>query len=106
MKSMIRPRALALSVLFFVPLSAASAQTYSVVHSFANNSTDGGFSQSTLVQDKKGNIWGTTALGGANAAGVVFEIATDGTYSVVRSFGSDGADGINPVAGLMQDKKG
>jgi uncharacterized repeat protein (TIGR03803 family) len=46
--------------------------TYSVVHRF--NFQDGANPADALILDQKGNLYGTTTLGGAGGAGVVFEI--------------------------------
>lgn len=87
----------------------ATNGTYSIVYSFAGSSTDGFFPSTGLMQDTNGDIWGTTSVGGTGGYGTVFEIARDGTYSVVHNF-DDGsttfADGDNPEAGLMQDTNG
>jgi uncharacterized repeat protein (TIGR03803 family) len=45
---------------------------YSVLHRF--NFQDGANPADALVLDKKGNLYGTTTLGGAGGYGVVFEI--------------------------------
>jgi len=45
---------------------------YSAVHRFTGN--DGGYPQASVVFDSQGNLYGTTSIGGAGGAGVVFEI--------------------------------
>jgi uncharacterized repeat protein (TIGR03803 family) len=88
--------------------SDGGAQTKSkgtVLHSFVGGSDSGNQPYSNLVIDQSGNIFGTTAHGGVNDAGTVFEVAPDGTETVLHSFGS-GDDGQNPVAGLVMDKSG
>jgi uncharacterized repeat protein (TIGR03803 family) len=47
--------------------------TYTLLYLFTGGS-DGLFSYSNLVLDKRGNLFGTTDLGGANGFGVVFKI--------------------------------
>lgn len=87
---------------------------YFIVHSFGASSTDGVYPQSGLMQDANGNIWGTTPGGGTSpdslcgnyGCGIVFEIAANGTYSIVHNFGANDTDGAGPVAGLMQDPNG
>jgi uncharacterized repeat protein (TIGR03803 family) len=49
--------------------------TETVLHSF-NSSIDGGYPYAGLVMDPLGNLYGTTAFGGANFDGTVFEITT------------------------------
>jgi uncharacterized repeat protein (TIGR03803 family) len=47
----------------------------SVPHTFAGYPTDGAYPYyAALVQDKKGNLYGTTYAGGASNAGVVFKL--------------------------------
>jgi uncharacterized repeat protein (TIGR03803 family) len=47
--------------------------TYTSLHDFSGGS-DGGLPQSSLILDGDGNVYGTASSGGANSAGVVFEI--------------------------------
>jgi uncharacterized repeat protein (TIGR03803 family) len=47
--------------------------TFTSLHDFTGG-TDGGRPFSNVVFDAAGNLYGTTLQGGANAAGVVFEI--------------------------------
>jgi uncharacterized repeat protein (TIGR03803 family) len=46
--------------------------TYTVLHRFTGN--DGAQPAASLILDNRGNLYGTTPLGGANGAGVVFEL--------------------------------
>jgi uncharacterized repeat protein (TIGR03803 family) len=72
-----------------------------ILHSFAAT-PDGQFPQSGLTQ--VGTLfYGTTPDGGANSAGAVYSIATDGTENVVYSFGA-APDGASPTAGLANVK--
>lgn len=66
---------------------------------------DGGFPYAGLVLDKKGNLYGTTYLGGASGQGTVFKLTTTGKEIVLYSF-TGGADGGNPTARLLRDSKG
>jgi uncharacterized repeat protein (TIGR03803 family) len=60
-----------------------------------------------VVRDKRGNIYGTTALGGAgtDCCGVVFEVTPNGVENVLHTF-TDGADGGSPETDLTLDSKG
>jgi uncharacterized repeat protein (TIGR03803 family) len=78
--------------------------TETVLHSFTG-SPDGKGPGAGLIMDKKGQLYGTTVFGGANNQGTVFELAPDGTETVLYSF-TGGADGGLPQAGLIMDKKG
>ncbi len=71
-------------------------------------STDGNFSQASLIFDQAGNLYSTTTRGGAGY-GTVFELTPnqDGSWteSVLYSF-TGGADGADPFAGLIFDQAG
>src|SRR6202035_1883055 len=73
------------------------------------NGADGSTPQADLIVDAVGDLFGTTAGGGANSDGTVFEIAkTGGSYAstptTLVSFA--GANGIKPDAGLIADAAG
>ena len=57
--------------------------TETVLHSFANDGTDGYRPYAGLVIDKTGNLFGTTYSGGANSYGTVFKVTPSGTETVV-----------------------
>jgi uncharacterized repeat protein (TIGR03803 family) len=83
--------------------------TESVLYSFCTlaSCSDGRGPNATLI-DRAGNLYGTTSGGGAQNGGTVFRIATDGTESVVYSFGSltNCADGCDPLGNLIADTNG
>ena len=90
----------------------------SVLYSFAGGS-DGANPMAGLILDEKGNMYGTTFEGGAGSCtptkqdrsttpvtcGVVFELNTTGTESVLYSFTGD-PDGANPAGDLVRDAAG
>ncbi|HEX4077254.1 MAG TPA: choice-of-anchor tandem repeat GloVer-containing protein [Rhizomicrobium sp.] len=84
--------------------------TETVLYSFCSlaNCFDGGFPETGLVEDKAGNLYGTTTEYGAGPCdeecGVVFKLTPDGVETVLHSF-TDGADGGLPN-GLTADGKG
>jgi uncharacterized repeat protein (TIGR03803 family) len=82
--------------------------TEKVLHSFGQG-TDGQFSTSSLIWDAAGNLYGTTAWGGAYGMGLVFELSPgesgSWTYHRLHNFGSS-RDGANPYAGLIFDRDG
>ena len=91
-------------------LSPAGGGTWTekVLHSFGSG-MDGEISYGGLIFDAAGNLYGTTAYGGTNDLGTVFELtpAAGGTWTekVLHSFGS-GTDGTYPWAGLIFDAAG
>jgi uncharacterized repeat protein (TIGR03803 family) len=71
---------------------------------------DGANPTSNLIFDSSGNIYGTTAGGGAQQSGGVFELVrgTSGqwTESTLYSFQNNNVDGVNPYAGVIFDSAG
>ena len=82
--------------------------TESVLHSFGG-AGDGNLPyRSVMIFDNAGNLYGTTALGGSNSYGTVFQLTPSGsgwTEKVIYSF-TDGNDGGYPYAGLILDQSG
>jgi uncharacterized repeat protein (TIGR03803 family) len=80
----------------------------SVLYNFTGG-TDGGAPYASLTFDQKGNLYGTTANGGAQGNGAVFKLApnADGSWteSVIYSF-LGGEDGRLPYASLIFDQEG
>jgi uncharacterized repeat protein (TIGR03803 family) len=85
-------------VLTAAAIQPAQAQTFTILYSFAGGA-DGGQPYAKLIQDSAGNLYGTTAVGGASNFGTVFTVDKTGKESVLYSF-SGGADGANPWTGL------
>jgi len=65
---------------------------------------DGANPYGGVIVDSGGNLYGTTAYGGAFSKGAVFKLAPDGAETILRSF--SGRDGVNPMAGLIADAAG
>jgi uncharacterized repeat protein (TIGR03803 family) len=90
------------------PAPGRSHWKETVLHSFSG--TDGMIPAAPLMQDAAGNLYGTTAQGGASGLGVVYELSppVDGrnrwTATVLHDF--DGADGQAPVSSLVADAEG
>jgi uncharacterized repeat protein (TIGR03803 family) len=81
-----------------------------VLYSFCSlpNCTDGQEPIGGLVRDSHENLFGTTLFGGSsgcNGCGVVFELTSTGTESVLYTF-TGGSDGAFPHAGLTMDGLG
>ena len=85
---------------------SAQAQTYTerVLHSFGS-APDGQLPMAGLVQDAQGNLYGTTAGGGAGY-GTVFKVDTSGNETVFYTFPATDVDGAQPQAGLVLDQQG
>jgi uncharacterized repeat protein (TIGR03803 family) len=85
---------------------------YSFCKSVQNNiCLDGSVPEAGLIADSAGNLYGTTVFGGEDSCdgfpgcGVVFEIAPNGTYTVLSTF-RGGDDGSFPQAPLAMDDAG
>ncbi len=87
-------------------LSPAGIET--VLHTFTGGA-DGSYPQAGVIQDAKGNLYGTTTVGGTgclgSGCGIVFKLNPAGKLTVLHRFRS-GADGAYPQAGLIQDARG
>jgi uncharacterized repeat protein (TIGR03803 family) len=77
-----------------------------ILHGFTYLTGDGVEPSAGLILDQEGNLYGTTFQGGANNLGAVFELTSDGTETVLYSFGSQSGDGTYPAASLTMDKRG
>jgi len=78
--------------------------TESVLHNF-NCSNDGCVPWAGVTLDKKGNLYGTTQIGGAYGYGTIYEITAAGSYSILYNF-VGGNDGLYPWNPPVLDKKG
>src|ERR1035438_6034230 len=84
----------------------APAGTETVLYTFNEFiSGNGANPYAGLVQDKAGNLYGTTSGGGNFCCGTVYKIDATGAESVLDSF-SGGTDGSSPAAGLTLDEEG
>ena len=74
-----------------------------VLYSFSGGA-DGSLPFATLIRDTAGNLYGTTAAGGAFGSGTVFKLDMTNNETVLHSF--NGTDGADPEAGVIQDAAG
>ena len=80
--------------------------TETVLHSFTGSPSDGANPFAGLIAHAAGNLYGTTALGGASDDGTVFKLMPSGTETVLYSFTGSPSDGAIPTAGLIADPAG
>jgi uncharacterized repeat protein (TIGR03803 family) len=74
--------------------------TLTTLHAFFGPPHDAEIPLAGLVRDERGNLYGTTYVGGASNVGTVFRLTANGKEKVLYSFtGSD--DGRSPQAGLL-----
>ena len=83
-------------------LDASGGET--VLHSFGGGD-DGANPYAGLLPDGKGNLYGTTNVGGTHNLGTVFKVNRKGKETVVHSF-SGTSDGEDPHACLVMDANG
>jgi uncharacterized repeat protein (TIGR03803 family) len=106
-KSMSRIGTVLASMVIALLVNAASASTTQVIYSFAGD-TDGEYTDSDLIMDSAGNIYGTTVLGGDFGTGSVFQLTPSGngwTHTVLYSF-TGRSDGGQPYKGVTLDAQG
>lgn len=96
---------------------AASAYTLQLAYGFCSTGgaacTDGSSPKRQLTIDSAGNLYGTTALGGAHQKGVAFKLTANAggagyTYHVLHNFcaRANCADGDTPHSNLIVDAQG
>lgn len=95
---------LAAVALFAMIVAAGAASTTKVLYSFAGDE-DGEYPSTELVVDANGNIYGSSVLGGDFGGGTVFQVAPDGTHTVLYNF-TGGADGGQAYGGVTLDPEG
>ena len=85
--------------------------TEAVLYSFTGGN-DGDLPWGGVIEDKKGNLYGTTQAGGSNmqacgnsGCGAVFKLQANGTFKVLYDF-TGGTDGGFPYSGLLADSTG
>ena len=87
-------------------MPSGSDWTEKILYTFSG--PDGSQPFAGIIFDNVGNMYGTTAQGGANGYGTVYELSPSGggwTEKVLYSF-QNGSDGSNPIGGLIFDQSG
>jgi uncharacterized repeat protein (TIGR03803 family) len=102
--SMLR-RMLAVATVLLASATAASAQyRFEVVHAFAASGSGPRTPSGPLLETADGSLYGTTPVGGAGNAGVVFQLLPD--RSIVTRDLAGTTTGKNPYGGLVQTADG
>jgi len=97
-------RLLCAAALVLSTFGASAGVVLTTLHSFQGN-PDGTTPQAGLVQGSDGYFYGTTSGGGTSNYGTVYKMSATGAYTSLYSF-TNGNDGANPVAGLVQGRDG
>jgi uncharacterized repeat protein (TIGR03803 family) len=95
--------ALAFLAALRLPAQTLSPAPFTVLRSLTS-ATDGSVPEGKLIQATDGAFYGATSAGGTSNGGTIFRIATDGTFTALRSLAS--ADGTSPIGGLIQASDG
>jgi uncharacterized repeat protein (TIGR03803 family) len=95
------------AVAAILPHDARAASSTQVIYSFAGDE-DGEYTDTDLVVDAAGNLYGSSVLGGDFGGGTVFQLSPSGsgwTHTVLYSF-TGGLDGGEPYKGVTLDAEG
>lgn len=84
--------------------AAWAASATKLVYSFGGNA-DGEYTDTELVRDSAGNLYGTSVQGGIFGGGTVFQVNPAGVHTVLYDF-TGGADGGEPYKGVTLDAQG
>ncbi len=84
--------------------AAWAASATKLIYSFAG-SGDGEYTDTELVMDSAGNLYGTSVQGGIYGGGTVFQVTPAGVHTVLYDF-TGGADGGEPYKGVTLDAQG
>lgn len=88
----------------FLSTWAWAASSTKLIYSFTGNA-EGEYTDTELVRDSAGNLYGTSVQGGTFASGTVFQVTPAGVHTVLYSF-TGGADGGEPYKGVTLDPHG
>jgi uncharacterized repeat protein (TIGR03803 family) len=80
------------------------AGNFTVLYTFAGG-VDGGNPAAGVIRDSAGNLYSTTPNFGSNGHGLCFKLDPAGNLTVLHSF-TGGADGAQPLAGVIRDPAG
>jgi len=91
-------------VIVMLAAQCAQAQSYSVLYTFKLGPYGAG-PYWGVIEDARGNLYGTTSGGGSSDIGSVFKLSTTGKETVLYGFKSPSVDGAGP-ASLIRNADG
>jgi len=77
-----------------------------VLHSFGGGAKDGCHPGGTVVQDKAGNLYGTTYGCGSMNYGTIWRVSKTGKETILHNFAGGTSDGCYAGIGVAMDSKG
>jgi uncharacterized repeat protein (TIGR03803 family) len=80
--------------------------TLTVLQSFAGGSSDGCSPLGSVVQDRAGNLYGTTSQCGSYGYGNIWKVSKMGKETILHNFAGGTSDGCYPWGGVTADPKG
>ena len=83
---------------------ATSKET--IMHFFANGSSDGASPYGSVVADSNGNLYGMTSAGGVWGFGTIFKCTKAGIETILHSFSGSPDDGSYPLGSLILGSDG
>src|SRR5580698_6138290 len=102
------------AILVMLTTIVAQAAVPETLYAFGSESGSGSAPDATVLQDAKGNLYGTTSMGGGslncwNGCGIIYELSPASvggwTYTTLYVFGG-GSGGYSPSSPLVQDAAG
>ena len=93
------------------PPTGSTVWTKKILHNFADDASDGGLPENSLILDTRGNLYGTTYFGGKHGHGTVFELSPNPPNqlwlaTLLYSFGATTTDGSGPWCSLVMSVTG
>jgi len=80
--------------------------TFVLLYSFKGGRKDGCLPYGSVVQDKAGNLYGTTGDCGFNDGGTIWKVSKNGKETILHNFAESTSDGCRPYGGVARDSKG
>ncbi len=85
--------------------ATSRAATFSVLHAFGADSTDGVVPEAGVIRDSSGNLYGTTLFGGVYGDGTIYRLDPAGNLTVLHNL-NGGSNGGLPYGGVIRDGAG
>jgi uncharacterized repeat protein (TIGR03803 family) len=84
----------------------STSGNFQKIFDFSQAAGDTGYPKAGVIQASDGNLYGTTALGGSDLEGTIYQLTLGGAYTLEATFGSNGTTGYYPDGALVQGSDG